>query len=725
MNTMPKFLFTSLFLALFLLITAPSFSQTNGVIAGTVVNFPDFTGIPGANITIAQNNTTIARSKVASDGTYAISNLLPGTYSVAVAATNFKPLTATAIITANHITTLYNVLIPIPGIISGVVTNEQTGALVLGALVTIIQGGATLGVVTTGINGEFSLSNLHPGTYSVTITHTNFSPWRGNVTIATNQTTTLNSAITPLTGGVTGIVIDSYSSTAISGAVISIFSDGSAIASTTTNSDGTYAVANVNPGTYSITITDSNYSSTSANATVHSHQITSINIALDPVRPSGTIQGTIASAAAHIPLPNVKVEVLYHNICIANAITKENGCYCIGELNEQDYYLRVTADYCQTILLGVSVPPTQKTIVDFFLEMNPGTLCGLVVDAIKNTPLSGVAVEVFLNNGAIASTTTDEIGLYTIPNLSPNDYTVIASSTNYQTSTKQITILADQTTSTNISLQTIFGVVSGIVKDGSNHAAISGAHVSIFQDTLLNWSSITDLQGKYTIRGLPPGTYRVIVTAPHYQPAHPAKKIIVFPHQTTKAHFTLQQKETKLVGKIIDDTTHQPIEGARIEIFSKKQRISSTLSHAKGAYIIKDLSAGSYDIIIHANHYQEKQTIINILANQTNLATFSLAFTPSKPRELSGKIKRSASINLRGKYIHVIQWLPSHSREVVEYHVFEGTKRIAIIPTNAPLNYQKYTNHNRETLYSVSAVDAYGRESERVTIILNKKPGKR
>src|SRR5215213_2637393 len=65
-----------------LVLSAPAFAQQRGSIGGKVVD-PDGLGMPGATVTVTDQNTGFARNVISAEGgVYKITNLDPGTYTV-------------------------------------------------------------------------------------------------------------------------------------------------------------------------------------------------------------------------------------------------------------------------------------------------------------------------------------------------------------------------------------------------------------------------------------------------------------------------------------------------------------------------------------------------------------------------------------------------------------------------------------------------------------------
>src|SRR5262249_7202428 len=87
--------------------------------------------------------------------------------------------------------------------------------------------------------------------------------------------------------------------------------------------------------------------------------------------------------------------------------------------------------------------------------------------------------------------------------------------------------------------QAITGRLVGTVQD-ANHAAVVNAKVTITnQETGISWDFQADSQGNYLAPSLPPGTYKVAVSAAGFRQGV-ASNIVVNVAQTTRIDFSME-----------------------------------------------------------------------------------------------------------------------------------------------------------------------------------------
>ncbi len=177
---------------------------------------------------------------------------------------------------------------PNPGSISGTVTNASGGAAISGATISY-SGGST----ATDANGNYSLANVAPGTYTLTASKSGFATKSQPVTVNSGANSAANFQLTASTTGgtgtITGKVTNAASGNSVSAATVS-YSGGS----TTTNTSGIYTLNNVAAGAYNLTAAHTGYLSRSSNVTVTSNTTSTANFALAT---AGKLAGVVKTSS--------------------------------------------------------------------------------------------------------------------------------------------------------------------------------------------------------------------------------------------------------------------------------------------------------------------------------------------------------------------------------------------------------------------------------------------
>ena len=107
----------------------------------------------------------------------------------------------------------------------------------------------------------------------------------------------------------------------------------------------------------------------------------------------------------------------------------------------------------------------------------PGSINGQVSETGSGAPISGVSVS---TQPATSSVTTDTQGNYSITGVQPGSYAITASRTDYTPGSANVSVVAGQTATANITLTPLptTGTISGQVTDASTSQPIAGATVT-------------------------------------------------------------------------------------------------------------------------------------------------------------------------------------------------------------------------------------------------------
>jgi hypothetical protein len=255
---------------------AEFFGQRNtqpGAITGQITDSSTATPVVGATLSYSGGSTTTDTS-----GNYTLTNVSPGSITVTASASGYTSASSTVSVTSGNTATLNFQLNPVPvntpGTIQGRVTNISTGGAAGGATVSF-SGGST----TADSNGNYSFSNVAPGTYSLTASHTGYFNVIHSVTVVSGATSTLNFALA--TGGKIAGTITNSGGTPISGASVTIAGGVITTAvNTTTNSSGGYNSNWLPIGSYTVTVSASGHATQSNGITATTGATTTLNFTL-------------------------------------------------------------------------------------------------------------------------------------------------------------------------------------------------------------------------------------------------------------------------------------------------------------------------------------------------------------------------------------------------------------------------------------------------------------
>lgn len=314
-----------------------------------------------------------------------------------------------------------------------------------------------------------------------------------SVATATRVFTVTISADAPPPGTISGVVTTAGDGAPVGGATITITHSGGAPAGgATTGPDGSYSVANLTPGAYSVTASGTELQPQTKPATVTQSQTTTVDFALGPlVRPTVTSvwnnhfdtltdglfiewSEEISPFLGGLDRP-ARYTVHTDAQCTSAAIaTGAQGFWEGTHPNRRDlpldtrenmvdgatYYLRVLAD---TELGMDSQQRNALTCFQFTAALDPAhrtTVSGVVTDG-AGSPIAGATVtvtRVIGDPGSVAGqATTDALGAYSIGDLPPGPYDVTAAAPGYVSEVRSADTGLDPTTTVDFTLHAAAG----------------------------------------------------------------------------------------------------------------------------------------------------------------------------------------------------------------------------------------------------------------------------
>lgn len=358
--------------------------QPPGGITGTVTDATAI-GSPtlaGVRVTCAcQSGDAITNGL----GTYSFTNVAPGSYALTFSESGFVTQTITGVGVISGTTTVTNAALIEDGGISGTVTDAQTSQSLPGVTVTC-NGGCPTAAPTDSL-GDYSFTNVPPGTYSLTLSDSGYvTRTVSSIVVAAGFSTIVNSVALTEDGEITGTVTDQQTAAPISGAIITC--SGCPTTTTTSDGSGDYAFTDVPDGAYySFTFGASGYvpqTITGVSVTGPSNTIESL--ALTEV---GGVSGTVAAAGTLTPIQYAMVTCT----CQGGSVSTDgSGGYAFTQASPgASYTVTVTA----TGFTGQTSPP---------FAVNPGSTSTVNVQLSAIAALSVVETFGSANAGTTGST---------------------------------------------------------------------------------------------------------------------------------------------------------------------------------------------------------------------------------------------------------------------------------------------------------------------------------
>jgi len=179
-----------------------------------------------------------------------------------------------------------------------------------------------------------------------------------------------------------------------------------------------------------------------------------------------------------------------------------------------------------------------------------GGLSGTVTRQSDGTAVSGATVQVLLNRAVLATTTTASNGTYSVTNLGTGEYDVKFSASGFGTVLQSAVTVSASGATLNQVLATP-GTISGKVTQSNGITAISGASVTVLQNSEPVATATTDGSGNYSASSLSAGSYEVEVSASGFV-NQGLTSVSVTTGNTTTENFSLNAVGTQPISYVYD-----------------------------------------------------------------------------------------------------------------------------------------------------------------------------
>ncbi|MEK1833445.1 carboxypeptidase regulatory-like domain-containing protein [Priestia megaterium] len=638
-------------------ITVP-LTPNPATVTGQVINAVTGAPLSGVIVTITDINGLVL-SKAISDinGKFIIRNLPPNTAVITATATQpgLGSASTSVQLGPGSINNVTLALAPGVGSLTGFIRNVQTSEVIVGATVQVFDfTRGLIATITTNKNGQYLLGNISPGTYRVIVSSQNFGTVAQETLVVINEETTLNFDLTPNPGTIQGTVTNQQSGQPLGrvSIVVRQFSPaGPVVANSATDGNGLFTIPNLAPGIYTVIATVPNFGISAASVEVVTNSSSTVQLALSPN--PGTVQGVVTDAQTGDTLPNTFIRVINNNGVIVTVVQNDkNGQYRVQNLEPGTYTLTVINSSFQRGTIGFVVSAGQTNTINISLEPNPGSIGGTIANAQTNLPLASATVQLFLSQSLIpvANTVTDENGQYRFSGLEPGDYVVAANSTNFARSVIGATVFPNVQTTANVSLQPNPASVSGRITD-QNGSPLSNATVRIIDEneTLLG-TGISSLDGIYTVGGLPPGTYGIVVTDTNFSTV--TSGLTLSPGDIrTGVNFILVANSGTLTGTVTNLSTGNPISGVTVTIRNILGLVvGTTFTNVDGRYTIQTLAPEEYNVSFFENGFSNLVIGAQIATNITTILNTSLSPLVGN---IQGQVLSDQGVPITGENIQV------------------------------------------------------------------------
>jgi hypothetical protein len=211
-------------------------------------------------------------------------------------------------------------------------------------------------------------------------------------------------------GGVEGIIIDSYTNIPISHANVYIMHGNMIVASAVTDEKGYYHISGLAPRLHIIKVKAPSYQQNAKLLVPIAGKTTLFNFALD--LPSVKMMGQIIHFFTGQSIANATIEILKDNLLIDSIHSNEEGIYVL-DLAPNKYEVRVSMADFKSVNQQVEIVPYAIATINFALEPF-GTLSGQVVHFFTDQPIEGASVGIWQDGTLLHAISTDANGNFNL-----------------------------------------------------------------------------------------------------------------------------------------------------------------------------------------------------------------------------------------------------------------------------------------------------------------------
>ncbi len=422
-----------------------------------------------------------------------------------------------------------------------------------------------------------------------------------------------------------------------------------------------------------------------------------LGVELKPAR--GSVSGRVTGPGGG--LGNVELELTDGDLTFQSASASGAGAgefTFTGVSTPGTYTLRANLPGLGTEVVQVTLEPgEQLTGIAIGMRTGVGSISGRVTE--DGEPLGGVTLTASSGDDTVETTslTEGDTGSYTFPQLDiPGRYTITASLEGYLTQTRLVN-LSGNVTGVNFDFRKTTGVITGLV-ESSNGGGLPGANVRVSRDELAfdTATASSGDPGSFTVRDLPPGTYRVEFS--RYDHAPQSQVVTVEAGQIVDLGRIVLEfrprppivQNGSLEVRVVDSEA-RPLNGARVRVrrLSDGVFVGEQFDSApedQSSFVFQPMDIGTYEIeITKPNPIVGQPTLYRTSTRRTTVGLGATVETIPmfKLGQASGRLIDSfTDAELIDYDVQIIRINPDNSETVVQNIPVTSSTPAKVFPPN-------------------------------------------
>lgn len=595
--------------------TATTTLAVNSVLPPGIVFGASPTDIqPGQSSTLSWTSTNAISASIDQgigsvpvNGSHVVTPTVTTTYTITAANSQGDQVTASVTVEVS----IYDT----SAVLTGTVTDYATSQPLADVTVSAMDVSGVPQTILTDSIGKYTISGLRVGDITVSFVKTSYDLYQQTITIPANTTFDLTTQLHQTLVGATlkGFVKDGQTNLPIVGAtVIATYSSSSQ--TSISASDGSYILTNIPLGvSATITASHTGYQSKTIQQTFTQAQVYIWDFVLYDASAVAVINGKITNAKTLQPEEGVEVTFEGSNLKVTTA-SDGNFNFTDIPFGEQTFYFNKTDYINESITYTINRTPFDIDLIKPSRDSGQisigQSISGVIQDAVSQRPLSGAIVRV---PGMGVEAETDANGNYQLTGLLIGNYPILVIASNYMALNFMANVNIDEADRADFSLIPLAkGLIKGAVTDVATGEPVPGASIEI--DGVVMLAATSEGDGTYKMIGVPPGTYRILVTHSEYADAF-VDNIEVLDLNPTTIDLLLSKRPATgaLAGRILNNSNGTPVSGATVTVSGTS--ITAT-TDAGGNYLLESVPAGLNDITVSAPGYPESPRIRSVIADK-------------------------------------------------------------------------------------------------------------
>jgi hypothetical protein len=603
--------------------------------------------IGGATIQISQGGAPVASTTSAANGSYTLPSVPAGSYTVAASAPGYVTSSVTVTLTRNESLTQAFKLVP-AGNLTVTVVDAATKTVLPGVSVTgavTITGPFTCsyGPSTTAVNGQVTFANVQEGTYTVTANGKAIGYSTATVTDPTSvgAASTLTVDLTALPATVSGkiTILDPGqpdNGAGLGGASVQLSQGARVVEKATTAANGTYTLAPVPAGQYTITVGAGGYASATVALTLTRGQLATENLQISP---AGNVTVTVVDSVSKATIPGVTVTGVSvqspYTFKYGPSVTNKSGQVVFTGIHEGSYTFTANglAQEYDTVSMTSSVGPVSNVTID--LTGIPATVTGNVTSLDpaqpdNNVGIAGALIQVLKGSSVVSSTTSSSAGTYALPPFPAGTYMINVSATGYVTQSATLTVARGQRVAKVFQLIPAGNVTVSVI-DAQTRAPLNGVAVTgVVRSgayTFKYGPKASAGSGQVVFSNVHEGSFTFTANGQAIEYNTVSVTSSVGP--STSLTIGLTGLPATVSGRVTSLDPGQPdngsaIAGALVKVMQGSIPFATTTTAANGTYTLPPIQAGAYTVAVSATGYVTATTSMTLARGQVVTQNFQL-----------------------------------------------------------------------------------------------------